>query len=396
MKRIINLMTIVLLAALIFANCGKDKPLPDGYQKIVGNQEGEVGTTVLYAAPETGAREAKRVSTAMSHELLLGSFEQYTTGVYLRFNNLPDTVNVLSAELKLGMQDRLAPGDSSYWQTQRKMLVNIFLVDTAGVDPENPPAGDFSNLLSSAEINSDSLKGISFPLDTMQINQWLKTDSSGTQHGFWLEPKNAEYMAVLYSIESLEVSSMPRMTLIYSFTDSTGTTQDTATYYATSDQFIFLTSPEELTLDDNFLYVGRGIAFRTLLDFDFSQFDTTYHINRALLQLTSNAANSIRNEEGGVNTQIYRLTAPWNEADLWENPNSASYSPDIADSLFEFDITPTVQGWITKEYENYGFQLQSFSEGITLGRIAFYSVNADSSLQPKIKLYYTLPANHDF
>ncbi|NOZ61531.1 MAG: DNRLRE domain-containing protein [Calditrichaeota bacterium] len=387
---------LIGLLGLLVASCEKNKPLPDGYQRIIGNQEGEIADKTLLATPESGAYEAKRIDTSQSTDLLLGTYEQYHSGIFLQFSNLPDTINVISAELKLQIQDRLAPGDTTYWNTPRQATVNIYLADTTDIGPENPPLPDNNFLLATQTINSDSLNGISFALDTTLVNQWLKTDSSGAQHGFWLETESAEYMAVFYAYESLQASYMPRMTLIYNFTDSTGDKQDTLTYYTTKDQFIFLDPPENLALDANFLYMGRGVAFRSYLDFDLSEFDTTYHINRAILELTSNAAHSIRNAEGANNALIYRMTSPWGDASLWETPQSASYSPTVADSVLTFDITPTVQAWISQQYENYGFQLQAFSEGTTLARIAFYSVNADSALQPKIYLYYTTPANHEF
>jgi len=396
MNQLRHFILFMALTGLIFAGCGKNKSIPDGYQRIIGNNEGEIANKILLAAPESGPREVKRMDTSQSTDLLLGTYEQYNCGIFLQFSNLPDTVNVISADLKMRIEDRLAPGDSSYWDTPRQATVNIYLADTTGVGPENPPLADDNFLLASETIYSDSLNDIIFPLDTMIVNQWLKTDSSGTQHGFWLETENAEYMEVFYAFESLEATYMPRMTLIYNYTDSTGTKQDTLTYYVTRDQFIFPDSPENLQLDENFLYVGRGVAFRTYLKFDLSEFDTTQHINRAILELTSNVGHSIRNAEDANNTLIYRMTSAWGEADLWETPQSASYSPTVADSVLTFDITPTVQAWISGQYENYGFQLQSFGEGTTLGRIAFYSMNADSVLQPKVYLYYTSPASQEF
>ncbi|OQX88110.1 hypothetical protein B6D60_02605 [candidate division KSB1 bacterium 4484_87] len=396
MKQLVNSILILVLAGVILVGCSKDKAIPDGYQRIIGNDEGQIANKILLAENESGAREIKRVDTSQSTDLLLGTYEQYNCGIFLQFSNLPDTLNIVSADLKFHVQDRLAPGDSSYWDTPHQATVNIYLSDTTGVGPENPPIADNTYLLASETIYSDSLNDIIFSLDTMRVNQWLKTDSSGTEHGIWLTTENADYMAVFYAFESLEATYMPRMTLIYNYTDSTGTKLDTLTYYTARDQFIFPDPPENLTLDDNFLYIGRGVAFRSYLKFDFSEFDTTQHINRAILELTSNAAHSIRNTDGVNNSLIYRMTSAWGEGDVWETPQSASYSPTVADSILSFDITPSVQAWISGQYENFGFQLQSFNEGATLGRIAFYSVNSDSVFQPKVYLYYTSPASQEF
>ena len=166
--------------------------------------------------------------------------------------------------------------------------------------------------------------------------------------------------------------------------------------YVSEDAFVLLNSEQDLTLDPDLFYIGKGLAFHNIFEFDFNFFDTTAHINRALLELTTNQSNSIRNLAGISDAILYRLSEEWIEGNELTELEGASYSATVSDSLLIFDITASVQAMVDNKYENFGFFVKSTNEGETISRIAFYSSKSDSELQPKLHVYYSLPANQEF
>jgi len=394
MRKLFLLLVSVILISALF-NCEKNKPLASGYQLIYGNNEGVIVDTVLVQDVGTERIYSEKINTSGSTELLLGRYEEYNSGIYLQFENLPDSVLIHSAELILHYKDRIAPGDSSFWKVSHQTCANAFLADIT-LNDITIPFKDNDLLLKSFIIYSDSLNEIKIGLDSNIVNQWIKEGSSIKHHGIWIESFKADFMPIYHSRESNDIALMPKINLIYTITDSTGETRDTSDVYVSDDGFILLNSEQDLNLDPDLFYIGRGLAFRNLLKFNLDAFDTTTHVNRAILELTSNETYSIRNKSGIGNCAVNRLTEEWIDGNVSDDQNSVTYNPSTSDSLLTFDITASIQGIFNKNYDNFGFLIRSTSEGETISRVAFYTSKSDSLLQPKIYLYYTLPPKQEF
>lgn len=394
MRKLFLLLVSVILISALF-NCEKNKPLASGYQLIYGNNEGVIVDTVLVQDVGTEKIYSKKVNTSGSTELLLGRYEEYNSGIYLRFDNIPDSVLIHSAELILHYKDRTAPGDSSFWDVSHEATASAFLSDTTW-DENTPPITNHDLLLNSFTIYSDSMGAIEIELDSTLLNQWIEEGSATKGYGIWIENQDTDFMPIYHSRESNDIALMPKINLIYTITDSTSETRDTTNVYVSDDGFILLNSEQDLNLDPNLFYIGRGLAFRNLIKFDLDSFDTTTHVNRAVLELTSNETYSIRNKSGIGNCAVNRLTEEWIDGNVSDDQNSVTYNPSTSDSLLTFDITASIQGIFNKNHENFGFLVRSTSEGQTISRVAFYTSKSDSLLQPKIYLYYTLPPKQEF
>jgi len=389
---------LLLLAGIflfLFSGCGKDKPLPDGYKKIIGNNDGAVVDTILVQTEGIEKFYSKLISTAPSTELMLGNYGPYRSGMFLTFNNLPDTVIVKSARLLLSIANNIAPVDSSFWNISHAAELNIFLADTSW-DVNNPPVPDMSLLLGKTFLYSDSTNKIQLALDSLTVDQWADSGSGIRHYGIWLETVDAPFMQIYSSINLANTELAPKLQLIYTTSDSIGAKPDTTEYYATQDASFLLNNEMELNLNPDLFYIGKGLAFRSWLNFDLGGLDTNAHINRAILELTANRSNSIRDFAGINECIIYRLTEEWQDGNVSENQTGASYSPTVMDSVLTFEITPSFQAWLGDKYPNYGFLAKSLNEQKTIGRIAFYSSKHTFELQPKIYLYYTLPPKQEF
>ena len=352
--RKISLLFISILLMLVVFGCGKNKPLPGSYERIIGNVEGAVADTVLTL--ETGSEKSysKFVETTDALDLIIGKYEQYRSGIFLNFSDVSDSVQIDSAQLILTIKDRTAPGDTTVWNISHEATVNLFLADTTW-DKLNPPQPDQGLLLGTTTIYSDSLDTLVINLKTDLVNQWMEQGSPYNNYGIWMKSSDAEFMQIYYSVDYVDANVIPQINLYF----HEDTTKTSKIKYAYEDNFILLNDEQELNLDPDLIYVGKGLAFYNNLKFDFSLFDTTIHINRAILELTINQDYSIRDLAGLSDVYLFRQSVEWidgSEIDPVEGLGT-SYPATVTDSLVTFSIAPSLQSLTTNTYENFGFFL---------------------------------------
>lgn len=387
--------SIVLVTLLIILNCGKEKPLPTAYDQIFGNREGAVRDTLLFQAPGTEQYYSRLVNSGTATSLLLGKFDNYESAVYLKFVNLPDSARIHAATLRLTIKEKIGPTDSTYWSQDHPYATDFFLSDFNWDNAQDPEQYllqlPFDQMpFQSSLFEEDSSNQITIELDTTTVQGWI--DSTIVNHGFWMRSAESEFVGNFYSRETGDPALVPRLELKYSYRDSTGINQDTSYVYSEPDAFIMLNSEENLNLDKDFFYIGKGIAFRSFINFDLQGIDSTIHVNRALLKIVVNKSNSIRDAFDAYDCRVYRLDGEsWQKGDVNEEPATGTYSGTQIDSTLTFDLSPSLQGILGNRYPNYGFLVRSTGESETLSRIAFYSSKAEIELQPKLYLYYTLP-----
>ncbi|UCE04833.1 MAG: DNRLRE domain-containing protein [bacterium] len=398
MKHLTWLVSIVVLF-LIFFNCGKERPLPTGYSYLFGDKEGLLADTLIVQQCGIETFYSRLINTGSSANLLLGKYQNYHSTIYLKFDNLPDSVRIHSAKLYLTK----SPIDSMLLDSSQTFEVDIYLAEYEWENDQDPEQYlDQLPFVNQPDINvtitPDTLEKIEIELDTTMVSKWADTTSGLTNYGIWIDSPDAEGINSFYSTENTDLSLKPQLNLIYTFTDTTGEDRDTTTVYAEKGAFLFRNTEEVLdNLDTTYFYIGKGLAFRSFIEFDLSSFDTTVHLNRALIKIVINKDNSILNASGASDVIIYRKEEESKRKnEVNENPTTSSYAGTLIADTLTFDVTPTVQGWIGDKYPNYGFLIRSFDEEQTLARVAFYSSKTDPELQPRLYLYYTLPPKQEF
>ena len=397
MKQLTGWISVIMLMIFLFS-CGKEKPLPTAYSDLFGDKEGEINDTLIVQQPGTETFFSRLINTGAGFSLLIGHFQNYHSVIYLKFDNLPDSVQVHSAKISLISN----PGDSTLLASSQPFTANIFLADFEwenDLDPEQfidqlPLMGQPYQTVT---ITPDTSNKFEFELDTLLVAQWADSTSGVTNYGIWLDSPDLDSMNSFYSAEMADASLVPRLELIYTDTDSTGTFLDSSTVYSSKDAFLLVNKEDDLNIDKNYFYAGKGLAFRSFVKFDLAGLDSTIHLNRATMEFVVNKENSIRNAAGTGDIIVLRLAGEsWQKNDVDESPETSSYAGTLADSTLIFDVTPTIQGWIGNNYPNYGFLVRSVSENQSLARIAFYSSKSDPDLQPRLHLYYTLPPKQEF
>ncbi len=384
----------ILVVFLFFFNCGKDKPLPTGYSDIFGDREGQVADTLIVQEPGTEAYYSRLINTGAGDNLLIGNYQNYASAIYMKFGNLPDSAEIHSAKLYL----KKSPIDSIILASNQTFTLNLYHAGFEWENDQDPEqyldqlpfmSGSFQNVT----VTIDTSDTIAIDLDTLVVSDWADTISGLTNNGFWMVSEDLQGILGCYSTENAETSLKPAIKLIYSFIDSTGKVRDTTTVYATNDAFLIPDTTSVLnSLDPDNFYIGKGLVFRSFLKFDLSNFDTTIHLNRALMKIVINKDNSIGNILNASDIIIFRKEEESrSKSDVNELPATASYGGTLVADTLIVDVTQTIQGWIGNNYPNYGFLVRSVNEERTLSRTAFYSSKSSDALQPRLYLYYTSP-----
>ena len=389
-----------LVLILFFFNCAKDRPLPTGYSDIVGNNEGQIADTVIYKQNGSDTYYSRLINTGAGANLLLGNYQNYHSSIYLEFSSLPNRIEAHSAKLYLTK----STADSALLGQSQTFTADIYHAKYNWASDQDPeqyldqlPFNEAP--FQTATIMPDTSTRIEIELDTTVVSEWSDSTSGLPNYGIWIKSTDLEGIDTYYSTENSDLTLTPQLELIYTFVDSTGKIPDTTIVYANQDAFLTPDTVAVLSaLDPNYFYIGKEFAFRSFLEFDLSSIDSTTYINRALMEIVMNRANSTPNISNVGDIIIFRKEEESREKSVVnENPATSSYVATVTDSTVTFDVTRTIQDWISNNYPNYGFLIRSLNEQQTLSRTAFYSSKASrSDLRPKLLLYYTLPAKRKF
>ncbi len=388
-----------LVLILFFFNCAKDRPLPTGYSDIVGNNEGQIADTLIVKQKDHETYYSRLINTGSGANLLLGNYHNYHSAIYLKFSNLPNRIEVHSAKLYLTKSSI----DSALLGPSQTFTADIYHAKYEWANDQDPeqyldqlPFND--SPFQTVMIMPDTSTKIEIELDTTVVSEWADSTSGLVNYGFWIKSPDLEGINSFYSTDISDLTLTPQLQLIYTFVDSTSKTPDTTTVNANKDAFLTPDTAAVLSnLNPNYFYIGKEFAFRSFLEFDLSNLDSTTYINRALMEIVMNKTNSIQNISNVSDIIIFRKEEDSREKNVVnENPATSSYVATVTDSTLTFDVTRTIQDWISNNYLNYGFLIRSLNEQQTLSRCAFYSSKASSDLRPKLLLYYTLPSRQQF
>lgn len=384
---------------LLFFNCAKDKPLPTGYSDIVGNKEGLVADTLIVKQKDQETYYSRLINTGSGAYLMLGNYQNYHSSIYLKFSSLPNRIEAHSAKLYLTKSTI----DSALLGPSQTFTADIYHARYDWANDQDPeqyldqlPFNDAA--FQTVMIVPETSTRIEIELDTTVVSEWSDSTSGPVNYGFWIKSPDLEGINSYYSTENSDLTLVPQLQLIYTFVDSTSKILDTTTVYANLDAFLTPDTAAVLSaLDPDYFYIGKGFAFRSFLQFDLSNLDSTIYVNRALMEIVMNKANSTQNISNVGDIIIFRQAEESREKNIVnENPATTSYVATVTDSTLTFDVTRTIQDWIDYDYPKYGFLIRSLNEQQTLSRVAFYSSKADSELRPRLFLYYTLPTKQEF
>ncbi len=395
MKQTIWWISILIF---VFFSCQKDKPLPTGYSLVMGDDQGQIADTLIVQQVGEETYYSRLVNTSASTSLCIGSLEDYHSAIYLKFTGLPDSADIHAAKLFL----KSGPIDSTLSGFSQTFKVDIYHAKydwKSDQDPEQYldqlPFNDKS--FQTANISPDAQNNIEIQLDTNVVETWAADTT--LNYGFWIKSSDLEGINSYYSTENNDTLK-PKLEIDYTPKDSSSAVRDTTSLYVSQDAFLVHDTAEALSnLNTNYFYIGKGLAFRSFLKFDLSGLDSI-HINRAIMEIVINRANSIRDASGASDIIIYRKAEESRDKILENEKSTIAYTGTLTDSTLIFDVTSTVHAWINNRIKipNYGFLVRSMAEETTISRVAFYSSKLGVEFPefiPKLYLYYTTPPKQE-
>lgn len=386
MKHRLTLTGIVLGFFLVLTHCAKYEGNPVGADLFQRNDRGSEEYDVFQAATSDTFYHT-HVPTGSSPYLYLGQNSGNQTKTLLLFSDLPDSGTVDSAIVTLHTHRILGPTVGSFtasvhiitgeWE-ESEITWESF--ETSGFTGEEITTVEIS--ADEISANNDSL-AIVFSLPSSLVEAWMDTAVSPQNHGILITASSANFIVEFLSEDEDENS--PSLTLHV----TQDATQDTLVISPEEDTFIATTQLEPTS---DRLFIANGTALRTLLFFnvvDSIPDDAT--INRALLTLYADTTQSFPDH-----AETFKILAHPVTDNSWPIPmvpydSTKSLEGSIEGDSALINVTPMVQEWTSRAEENNGLLLLGKDEKKNLLRRVFYSTTADSFLQPRLEIFYSLP-----
>jgi len=379
--RFIPLAGGILGAVLLMAGltaCAGDSPLGADSGTLDPGQRGKVvQATFTEVAYDTTFPDP--VATGDSPLLLVGRLNETETRFLLRFQNLPDSVVVNSAELVLFARRAIGSG-ADFDITLHKVTADwqeSDVTDESFKDSFDPqPVG----MQTVSAADSDT---VVVAIDTTLVTGW--TDGSIENDGLLVQFNDATFIKTFLSRHTS--GGNPELRLRYT---AGGATVD-STFFPTADAFL----ARRLTdLPAGLLYVGNGIADRAALRIDVATIPATATVNRAKLRFTLAPEQSVLTPDPLI-LGAFPLALPLEPGQpvvfdsTFRAPQFFLYDTT---SVVELDVTDMVQAWVTGERPNQGLTVRSLVANRDIARVAFESrLASDSALRPRLEVDYTLP-----
>lgn len=385
--KIIRLL-ILILVMLFINGCGSDNPV-QGLDLTDLTERGKIRSTVLDSI-ELEVSFSKIAATGESKFLSLGSFDNIETQILLRFESIPESIRVDTAAIILFTHAIIGEKSGSFTAHVHQILTDwdeLTVTDTTFAN-----SFDQENILGSAEIfptvgDTSANDSVRIEFDAQLVNAWI--DSTVANQGILINFSNSGFIKEFFSRDNND--NRPQLELHFT---KNGLESDT-TLMATADAFLVRSLMDP---PPGPLYVGNAILHQSVIKFNLFNIPKEATINRAVLQLNVQSANSLLKEEG-IKLTLIPLAEPFDIPDsLQVNLNFANFAElkgtdtSISIPIINSRNQPSVvQAWITELIENQGLIITAQSPGLDVTRVAFFSTEIAPSLAPKIQIDFTLP-----
>lgn len=393
---------LMLLAGVIA--CGNDMPI-QGFDLANPGSRGQVDSTAIKDVEfETTYSDSFIPTGSLTTSLLLGSLNGIETRILLRFEDLPDTVEIKNAAIILSSNNVLGDEAKTSFQAFVHNVLDDWNEDT--VTDANFPGNVDGAAIASAEILSvdqifdenDSLvtESVRFQFDAQGVelaSGWADTTDAVPNYGVLIDFANSTFIKNFFNRGNTANGPILELEVLK------GTVLDTLFVTSSGDAFL---ARQLQTPPSGPLYVDHLFGNHSILKFNLSTVRRESTINRAFLVLTIDQANTFITESQ-FTLQIFRLLEPFTEPDSLSLDGSfevtAGISPNatkvtIPGDLAQAQFRRMVQDWITERVENNGILIRSRTPGISISRVAFVSaslglddapsLNVDLSVAPTI------------
>jgi hypothetical protein len=392
----------ILFLLLLASSCTERKGSPVGIELIDEKEMGEGPIEVIvYADRDTSFDE--QLNGGASPQLLVGSEGETILRSLLRFETLPEADSILRATVKLRKSsgysissfDVVAYTLTEDWD-EIQVTWETALNDSSGEPvPWIRSGGDFDPVEVGSFFFSDDDEDTLFEmsLDTELVEAWI--DGSVQNNGIILvsSMEGSDFiLASLISRQSTDGIGEPTIEVEYITEDNPDSTL-LAEFLVTNDAFIY---DFQGSANPSTLILGDIPNFGTMLSFDLSEFDSTWTIIRADLNIHFSDTTHYHDEL--VAEAMAVLDTTWNGSDTEiDNAILGSVTISPGDSAFELNLTGIIQLWVTGEFENYGVIIKMGRTTNVFGYLEMYGVGTpEQDNRPSLRLFYHKPGEPPF
>ena len=399
-----SIVILPVLTLLFLTGCNT----PDGPvgANVGSDLGGELITSVFYADMDTSLAFPSD-HTGLSPHLYFGSAYGISSQFLVRFEQpaTPYEWTVNSAFIELSYQGSIGGGDHPRLHFH---LVDLKWseLDTFDLNELHPDMA--LSLL--GQLSADSGK-VTFPLGSAYVTDWLSWFDSSAIDPDWVDTNRTDsgISLLIFPNSTDDTERLVRFRSRSAYEDTVNTLKPRLFVYITArdseEEELHPDTLEIIASDDIFqvdydttvvtddLLVGSTVSYRSFIHFDLSSIDTSNYdivVNRADLTLHKKPLTDPLPRTKAV--MPYRLGGDslvgFRES---ETKNITSSSTAIDTSLDELQLLVTVAPtiWLGGSEPNGWFFIQTGSPGMDIDRIAFHSSITDSTLRPRLTLYYT-------
>ena len=385
------LHSFLLVCILILSlGCDERKSSPVGGEVIDREDLGQFGEVHIQPASRDSVVQTT-TSTFASPLLLVGEWSGYQTKSLLKFEVLPESVQVDTASVTLftsGVIDAETDFQSMVPDSLR-IIVSLLETDWSADHVTFDTKLEYSAIetLAVGRSTDDSL---TFFLPTDTVQAWV--DETVEKYGLLLsyeeEPSGEGFIKSFYAAHTENSLSLwPRLNITWSVSDTSDTT---VIVIPTADVFVVnrrIQWPFDTTTDR--LMVGNGFVYRSLLLFNFEDSipDDATIVNGDLTLYIDGFFSFFNSLEMG----IYAVTTP-----TWDNPEYDSTKVILSTVYLEeeyvvFNIHSFIQDWVNGERPNYGLIVKSIREDRDISSFVFHSSQSEPDFGPKLDVVYVTP-----
>jgi len=357
--------------------CSEKEILLQGENMPLKNGQFKYERKTIYAVNDTVITED--VNSGFSPSLLLGHYQNFTTKILLKFENLPDSSVINSAVLSLYTRGNIGDPQpfqcsiheiTSEWQEDMNSYQNPGADPLVGFGLES--IGDYIPSLSESSVDSLSL-------DRQIVEKW--SFSYASNNGIAIISDNANYIKEYHSNETSET---PKLTV--NFVDNGRDT--TAVFEATKGLFII---EGEISGENGFNIISTGTGQRIGIKFNLEEIPEYATIIQANLSLQILSDESMSGSLQNDSLKVLLFDSTWSLIPHYYQ-TAVTKDGEINDNKFETDITVFVQSWTSKKINNNGIAVQALKEGTDISYFAVFSTESfQEEVKPKLDILYGLP-----
>ncbi len=389
---------LLLLAGVIA--CSNDMPI-QGFDLSNPGSRGVVDSTAIKDIDfEVTYSDSFIPTGSLSASLLLGSLNGIENRLLLRIDDIPDTVEVKKATLILVSNSVVGDQAKTSFQAFVHNVLDEWDEDT--VTDANFSYNVDAAAIAAAEIVSasqvfdenDSLvaESVRFQFDERGVelvNGWADTIDAVPNFGVLIDFDNSTFVKNFFNRGN--VANHPTLELeVMKSTDL-----DTLVFPISADAFLAHQLAEPVTGPH---YVDHLFGYHSIVKFDLSAIPRESTINRALMVLAVDRANTFITDTQ-FSIQVLRLLKPFTEPDSisldFSFEATVGVSPTATTVTFPSDLTQPqfrrmVQDWVAGLVENNGIIIRSRTPGFSISRVAFFSTNQSSPDAPRLSIDYSI------